>query len=338
MALRLVQVTLPEGEGSLAEERLGELSILDRWRERLEEGEVRHSFLMDATETEPLLDALEARHSGTEAYRVVILPVQASLPRPEEEEDEQEKDEPEGEGEEGRERVSREELYAQLSDAARPTPVYAALSALSAGACTFGLLNGDLAVIIGAMVIAPLLGPLVALSLAATLADGPLARDGLVASAIGAGATLAVSAGVGVLVPVDPGLSEIASRTSLSLGHLALALAAGSAGTLAYTSGVSAAIVGVMVAVALVPPLATGGLLLGAGHVEASTGAFLLTLGNLASINLAGVLTFLAQGIRPNRWWEAERARRSTAVAVAVWSAVLLALAAVILWRGVGPG
>ena len=61
----------------------------------------------------------------------------------------------------------------------------------------------------------------------------------------------------------------------------------------------------------------------------------LLTLTNLIGVNLAGVATSVLQGVRPNRWWEARRAKRATAWALAIWTVMLLALAAVIVWGGI---
>jgi uncharacterized membrane protein len=110
-----------------------------------------------------------------------------------------------------------------------------------------------------------------------------------------------------------------------------IALAAGAAGSLAFTSGIPAALVGVMVAVALLPPLVSAGLLAGAGFTGPATGAVMLLVTNIACLNLAAVATFLLQKIRPLTWWEAERARRATKVAVATWVLTLLVLLAVML-------
>lgn len=117
----------------------------------------------------------------------------------------------------------------------------------------------------------------------------------------------------------------------VNLEHIVIALAAGSAGVLAFTRGVPATIVGVMVAVALLPPLVDVGLLLGAGYMQLAVGAAILTVTNLICINLAGVLTFLVQGVRPRSWWEEKKAKKATRIAIAVWLA-LLVIFAVIIW------
>ena len=86
-----------------------------------------------------------------------------------------------------------------------------------------------------------------------------------------------------------------------------------------------------MVAVALLPPLVTFGLLLGGGHLAMATGALSLFLMNLICVNLAGVTTFLVQGIRPATWWEKDRAVKATRIALVLWAALLAALIGLIL-------
>ena len=88
-------------------------------------------------------------------------------------------------------------------------------------------------------------------------------------------------------------------------------IASGSAGALALTTGVSATLIGAMMAVALLPPLVTFGLLLGGAHPALAMGALSLFLMNLICVNLAGMTTFLVQGIHPATWWEKDRAAKS---------------------------
>jgi uncharacterized membrane protein len=76
-------------------------------------------------------------------------------------------------------------------------------------------------------------------------------------------------------------------------------------------------------------------MLLGGGQVAAAAGAGLLVAANLVCINLAGVATFLAQGVRPSRWWEAVRAGRTARQGLLLWLALLLALSALLLYQEV---
>ena len=85
-----------------------------------------------------------------------------------------------------------------------------------------------------------------------------------------------------------------------------------------------------MVAVALMPPLVVCGMLLSEGQIGLSFGAFLLTVANVICVNLAGVATFVAQGLRPRRWWEAERARKATIRATVIWVGLLILLVVIL--------
>jgi uncharacterized membrane protein len=102
---------------------------------------------------------------------------------------------------------------------------------------------------------------------------------------------------------------------------------------LAFTTGAPSALIGVMVAVALLPPFAVFGLLLAAGEFDAASGAFLLVATNVICVNLAGTLTFLVQGLRPQSWWEAKRAKTATRIAIATWVILLMILAALIYFE-----
>ena len=85
-----------------------------------------------------------------------------------------------------------------------------------------------------------------------------------------------------------------------------------------------------MVAVALLPPTVTFGMLIGSGHVSLAFGALLLLFVNIICVNLSAVATFLFQGVQPLNWWEANKARRSTKLAIFLWSFLLVLLALLI--------
>jgi uncharacterized membrane protein len=86
--------------------------------------------------------------------------------------------------------------------------------------------------------------------------------------------------------------------------------------------------------VALLPPLVVVGLLLGGGAPDLALNAFILFAINIVCINLAGVVTFLAQKIRPRTWWESEQAGHATRIAVTLWVVTLVLLLAFILLTG----
>jgi uncharacterized hydrophobic protein (TIGR00341 family) len=331
MALRLIEMVVPGPAGDELQELLAEESVLELRQIDLHGGEVLVRILLEAEKSEAVLDILEKQYGGTEGYRIVVLQVAATLPRIEE----PEPDEPPVENtppeEKIPERISRHELYEDISNAARFSRVYFAMVVLSAIVATIGLEHDSVAIVIGAMVIAPLLGPNVALALATTLGDLPLAKQSALTSLAGIATVAVMTLILGVLLHVDPTLSQLASRTQVGLSDVVLALAAGCAGALAFTTGVSAIMVGVMVAVALLPPMVTFGLLLGGGQFKLAMGALSLLLANLICLNLAAVVTFMVQGIRPATWWEKDRAKKATRIAISLWMTLLVVLVGLIL-------
>lgn len=333
MALRLLEMVLQETDSANVRELLKDCRVLEYRQIRLEDEEVLVRILLDAEQSETVLDLLDKRYAGQEGNRVVMLPVEATLPRArvEPQPDADAAPAESAPTEKTPERIGREELYEDIKNGAELTRVYLAMVALSTVVAAIGLYNNSVAVIIGAMVIAPLLGPNVALSLGVTLGDLSLLRHALMTALAGIAGALALSVLMGMLLDADHTSSELALRTRVDLGDIVLALASGCAGALAFTTGVSAALIGVMVAVALLPPLVTSGLLLGGGHPTHAMGAFSLFFVNLICLNLAGVTTFWLQGIKPTKWLERDRAVKGTRIAIALSVALLAVLVGVIL-------
>ena len=327
MALRILEVAIPT---SCVETIVGRLGgeqfpqVVETWTHPLSDTRSVVKVLLDAESTEAVTDALSQACADFEGFRMVLLPVEATMPRVEVPEP------PNGQTnavvEEAPQqigRVSREELYADLSDSARLTGTFLILTILSALVAVIGLTRDSVAIIIGAMVIAPFLGPNVALSLASALADTGLAWRSLRALFGGLLISLAIATVAGAILQPAASVSEIAARTDVAWGDIALAIASGAAGGLAYTTAVPTALVGVMVAVALLPPWVTFGMLLGSGQWGPAVGALVLTVLNIICLNLAGVLTFVLQGISPAARWEARRAKRISTITLAVWIVLL---------------
>lgn len=353
MPLRLLEATVPEDRMEEVVELLQDVRFVQFWVTGPTSGVGFLRVLVDAGDTEAMSDLLVSRFGSREDFRLMLFPVEATLPvleEPKEQEEEEaeeaeaakekaeekaekKKDEKEAEERTGPKRISREELYEDINHASRLDYVYVVMTLLSSVVAAVGLIRGEVAIIIGAMVIAPLLGPNIGLSLASTLGDIDLAKRSLKAMGVGVVAAAAVSVLVGIVFTVDPQVPELASRTRAGLGDIVIALAAGTAGSLAFTSGVPTVVVGVMVAVALLPPLVAAGLLAGAGFRPEAFGAVMLLVINVTCINLAAVATFLAQRVRPRTWWEADRAKKATRVAVTAWVLMLVLLLALIWFR-----
>jgi uncharacterized membrane protein len=156
-------------------------------------------------------------------------------------------------------------------------------------------------------------------------------------SAAGVAVTLAICALIGLAWPLDMGSKELLARTDVGFDGIALALASGAAAALSLTTGLSAALVGVMVAVALLPPAATIGLMLGAGQWSLAFGAALLLAVNVVCVNLATQAAFVLRGVRPRTWFEKEAARRAVRLNALVWLVLLVALAGLLYFRAPSP-
>ncbi|MDH5290548.1 MAG: TIGR00341 family protein, partial [Acidimicrobiia bacterium] len=179
---------------------------------------------------------------------------------------------------------------------------FAVLLTLSVMVAVMGLSADSAAVVIGAMLIAPLMGPVlaVAASLAMTLRRHTVVSLVKVVAATVWSVVLAYA--LSRALPGTALSAEALARTQPDVRDLLVALAAGAAGAYATVRrDVSAALPGVAVAVALVPPLATVGISLEAGKADLVAGAFLLYITNLAAIVFAGVMVFVATGFVPAR-------------------------------------
>jgi uncharacterized hydrophobic protein (TIGR00341 family) len=348
VSLRILRVLLPEDEGEALNGILEDHGVRHHWRMPTEDGRCVVDAIIGAAGNEPLLDELETRFREVEGFRLLFTPLEATVPRLDLEEDPKEGGRagairsPEAEvgSKKVPARINREELYQDLEGASRATPYYLVMVALSAVVASAGLVLNDGAVIIGAMVIAPLIGPSLGLSFATTLGDLKLGRSALLASAAGVLTAFTVALLAGVVLEVDPTVDQIFGRTRLTYEHMALALAAGAAGAISMAQGVGVGLVGVMVAVALLPPLANAGLLLGEGEWTLGVGALVLVAGNVVCVNLAATAAFLVQGVRPNSWWEEGTRTKAVWTASVLWVLLLLGLIALVwfAWGGEGPG
>ncbi len=331
MSYQLVEIVLPQGRAEDIGELLHDIEILSSWQDQLA-GERARIHLLLATDTvESVLDRLDAYLQPLPGAQAVLLPVEAIIPRPTEAAGE--KAEEAEEKEKRRARISRQELLADVSTGTVLTANYLAMVMLSAIIAAIGLIQNDTAIIIGAMVLAPLLLPNVAFGLANTLGDTRLGMDSIRTTLTGLGLAVLTGIVIGLVIPLDPATPAIAARTGMGWSDLILALASGSAGVLALTGGGSLSLVGVMVAVALMPPLVSGGLLIGSGHYASGLAALSLAFANIICVNLAAVITFHLQGISPSTWWEKTKARHARRRATAILFGLLLMLAVLLFYN-----
>jgi uncharacterized hydrophobic protein (TIGR00271 family) len=213
----------------------------------------------------------------------------------------------------------RESILEAVENGATPKPSFFLLVALSAVIAAYGLLQNSAAVIIGAMLVAPLMTPIFAISLGSVRGDRELLVKGLRAEAFGAMLAIGVAFLCGAFGPGAADVHEIVARTSPTLIDLAIAIAAGFAGAYTMTrEDLSAALPGVAIAVALLPPLAVVGIELAAREYVLSGRAFLLFLANFLAINLAGSVVFGLTGFAPaDHLKDATRVARRFGISIA---------------------
>jgi uncharacterized hydrophobic protein (TIGR00341 family) len=231
--------------------------------------------------------------------------------------------------------AAREELYVSVAQEAEINNTFLLLVLLSTLVAALGLLQNNVAVVIGAMVIAPLLGPNLAFAFGAALGDRSLMLNALRTNMIGIGITIGITALARRFLPLDLSSRELVTCTTVSYASVVIALASGAAAVLSLISGLSSTLVGVMVAVAVLPPAVTFGFMLGPGDMTEAIGAGTLLAVNLVSINLAAQVVLLTRGIKPSTWWEKQGAKQSVTLSIALWALLLAILIAAIAFEGV---
>lgn len=325
MALRIVETHVPVDLAEDAREILESASDHCWTQEGGRFGRIV-SAVVGAQQTGEVLDRLHARLADRGGLLVLVEPLDGVLPRP-----------PASPTTEARAEaksaaaVSREEVYANIADTAQLDRIYVALVILASIVAGIGMAKDNTAAVIGAMVVAPLLGPNMALALGMVLGDGRLVRRSLITNAAGLALCFAAAMGLGFAIDADPRAAELAARTRVGVSDLVLALAAGCAGALSYTTGVPTYLTGVMVAVALLPPAVASGILLAQGSIAGAAAALLLVLGNITALTLAAMLTFSWRGMRPRNFWQEDRARRTARIGVVVFAGLLAVLATLIV-------
>lgn len=193
------------------------------------------------------------------------------------------------------------EIHQEADESRRFDVVYFAMLVLSSLIALLGLLLNSPAVVIGAMLISPLMGPILACGLALTAADWDIGKKAARNVALSVVEAIVITALATRLSPLREVTPEIMARTNPNLMDLLIALFSGIAGTLALTSRKTGMTIlpGVAIATALIPPLATVGYGIGTAQWPIASGALMLFLTNFAAIVLSAGLVLLLVGVRP---------------------------------------
>jgi uncharacterized hydrophobic protein (TIGR00341 family) len=287
------------------------------------------SFPLPQAAVEPVLERLREAGLERDAYTVVLDAETVISRRFDDLVDRYEE-------EESGDRIAREELAARARALAPEWRTFVVLTVVSAMVATAGLLLDSPAVVVGSMVIAPLIGPAMATSTGSVVDDRDLLLRGVklqvaggLLAVLGAAAFALFLRGTNV-VPLETAevfaIDEVRERLVPDVLSLVIALGAGVAGALSLSTGVSTALVGVMIAAALVPPTAVVGIGLAWGEPLAVSGAAVLVLVNFLSINFAALAVLWASGYRPQSWFRRDEARAATLKRIAALGAALLVL------------
>jgi uncharacterized hydrophobic protein (TIGR00341 family) len=329
MSYRLIEIRCETANIEAVESILNDSPLVEWWK--LSEA-ARFTFykgIIDASHLQKMLDASDAIIDHLPGFYLMVQPLEALHPQPKRIREDEKASFFGG--------LSREELLEQVNDGSQLNFNYLLLLILSTIVAAIGLHNGDLAVVIGAMVIAPLLQPHISFSLAAALGDWRRMGEATIVNIVSVLVVLLLSFLIGLFWPVPEGsINEVLlARTRLDYSNLLLALAAGAAAVLSLTTGVSSALVGVMVAVALMPPLAAAGLLAGIKEYSLAVDALWLALANIVCINLASKLIFQAKGIRPGNGNEKKTASHALILSYSFWAFLLVAIVFIAINQGI---
>ncbi len=328
--MRLVQITVPAGKRETI------LSVLDEegvdYVVADESGGRDYAaiayFPLPKNAVEPVLESLREAGLGDDAITVVVEANTVVSRRFDELQERyaEEKDE---------DRIARDELTAAAADLAPSVRTYVIMTVVSALIATAGLLLDSAAVVVGSMVIAPLVGPAMSASVGTVVNDQEMFTRGVrlqvggLLLAIATAASFALVVRYANLIPPVADVTlvpEIQGRVAPDFLSLVVALGAGAAGVVSLTSGVSTALVGVMIAVALIPPAATVGIGLAWAQPFVALGSGVLLLVNVLSINLAALVVLWYSGYRPKHWFREDDAKSATVKRIAVLAVAIVVL------------
>ncbi len=195
-----------------------------------------------------------------------------------------------------------EDLFKVLRTNGKITAPYIIMMILSTLIATFGLFGNSSPVIIGAMILAPIITPIVSFAMGMVRYDVNMLKTGITTIIMGTVVSLIFAAGVSIIIPLQILTPEIDARLSPTLLDMGIAVASGVAAAYAHAEkGIAKSLAGVAIAVALVPPLSVAGIGIGWWDWEVFSGAFLLYLTNLAGIIMFAGITFLILGFAPFR-------------------------------------
>ena len=324
--MRLLEIILNESESLDIEKLLNKDFVIEEWSYTAVDGKVVFKVLVEDEYAKELLGSLEKKSN----QRVVIYPIEGTLPKPENGNEKVEENIRIGKFI----AISKEELYNDIVAPVNLSLNFILMVILSSVVAGIGILKGNIAVVIGAMVIAPFLAPNMSMAFGTNLGEWPIIRKSVLTGVTATVIAFIISAIWGFSAN---DISIIGSDPGIGSQDIILPLICGFAGVISIISGQGSNLVGVMVAAALLPPLMKGGLLLGGGNYGYALNSFLIFGTNIICLNISGIITFYLAGIKPGTWWEKEQAKKKTRIAFILWTiALVIIIGAIIIFKRFG--
>ncbi|MGE0754241.1 MAG: TIGR00341 family protein [Alphaproteobacteria bacterium] len=332
MTQRIVYILSPQGKQDLldSKEFCGDVNVIDSWKISCGNDQQCNAFLVNADDVQQFTDNAKKLIENETITRLVVANVEASLPMSESEKEEEEE----------RQntpwffsRISRDELYNDILGGATLNANYLLLTFFATLVGAIALMTDNVPIMIGAMVIAPLLGPNIGLAFAVAVGDLSLVKKFLHTGMAGLAIALMLASVIGMIFSL-PEEGVLIQLTKVGYESLLVALCSGAVGVIALAQPGTSNMVGVMVAVALLPPAVATGLFAGAGAWAQAGHSGLLLAINVVCINLAAQMAFLLMRVRPvmRHWMEEKNAQKTFYKHLSLSCILLFGFALLLVW------
>jgi len=257
------------------------------------------------TSVPKILEELNKIGLGTDYGIIDILAVEATVPKLED----IEKVEKVKEEEPLLQRIAMEEIIEDLEEGSQPNLNYVIFIILSAVVSGVGLISNSIVILIASMIISPLMGPILGFSLGIVIKDKKMLKNSLLAQVVGIGAATVTGLILGLIFTMITGInaitSEMAIRDYPDVFDILVSLAAGFATGFSISGTVKSSLVGVAIALSLMPPAVNIGIALIFGDINLSLGSLILLLTNISLINVSSLLIMRLKKFRalPRKKW-----------------------------------
>ncbi|WP_102027897.1 TIGR00341 family protein [Salirhabdus sp. Marseille-P4669] len=334
MKMQLIETHVPVEHFNTIDQSLKSFPHRSYWVSKASDQVKLIRMIVENQDVEDVLNYLEKIAHVSNHFKTILVPVHSFISK--ETIESRKNTEKDDKGQSRLLRISRQELVENIEKNSYITMNYTLLIILSAIVATVGFIKDSEAVVIGAMVIAPLIGPVISIAFSAILGDYKKIAKSTGTLLYGVAIAVLISVAFSYFFQMGTNTDQFIARTEVTISDFALALASGAAGALSILNRLSGSLVGVMVAVALLPPLVSVGLSLGQSLWSDAYGATMLVIVNITCILLSAITIFSLSGIRPIRFKEVQKAHASRTLSfVFVGTIVAILIIVILIGQGV---